>query len=81
MTRGAVEMPGNVRSINDTVKKLDRGRARTKRQIESTRRELRDFQFSVIAAILADNLQDVPLIPWLLAAASAIFVVRGARGG
>ena len=81
MTRGAVEMPGNVRSINDTVKKLDRGRARTKRQIESTRRELRDFQFSVIAAILADNLQDVPLIPWFLAAASAIFVVRGARGG
>lgn len=80
VTRGAVEMPSNVRNINDTVKKLDRGRARTKRQIESTRRELRDFQFSVIAAILADNFQDVSVLPWVLAAVSAAFVVKGARG-
>lgn len=80
MTRGAVEMPSNVRNINDTVKKLDRGRARTKRQIESTRKEMRDFQFSVIAAILVDNFQDVPIVPWILAIVSAGFVIRGANG-
>lgn len=80
MARGAVEMPGNVRIINDTVKKLDRGRASAKRQIENTRRELRDFQFSVIAAILAENFQDVPALPWILAVVSAAFVIKGARG-
>ena len=80
VTRGAVEMPSNVRNISDTVKKLDRGRARTKRQIESTRREIRDFQFSVIAAILAENFQDMPVVPWVLAVVSAAFVIKGARG-
>jgi ubiquinone biosynthesis protein len=79
VTRGAVEMPSNVRNISDTVKKLDRGRASVRRQIENTRRELRYFQLGIIAAILAENFQDVPVVPWVLGAVSAALVIRGVR--
>lgn len=58
ITRASIEMPSRIRSINESINELERSRSKLRRSIEKSREDMRFMQYSILAAILAENFAD-----------------------
>ena len=79
MTRASMEMPTRIRSISESLGDMEKSRLKIKRSIEKSRTDMKSTQYTLLSAMVADNVREEPLFFGFFVILTVYFLITGQK--